>query len=146
MSAERAYNAHAMANDMPTIAVDFEKTRYNDTYTDFGMLYGRSPATGNVGMDKTIVKIAFDGFTKNMVKAIKMIDNTPYDIAFYDEDGSQIATYKAEISKMKKALEDELDALKRELTTALEEEVQSVEIAARKATSELQSSGTTTQL
>ena len=74
---------------------------------------------------------------------MQLIDETPYDIAFYDEDGMQVATFKSEINKMKNQFTNQLEMLDRELESALHDEIQTVELAAKQAVSELQS---TTQL
>ena len=144
-SAARAFNAHARANDIPTIGVP-ETGKYVEAEAiieSFGYDFQEKSPNGTVGMDKATVEIAMNEFHKKIDNAMQLVDETPYDIAFYDEDGSQVATFKNEINKMKSAFITRFKNVDKLLQNALNEEIQTVELAAKQAVTELQS---TTQL
>ncbi len=142
-AAARAFNAHARANDIATINVPSTEIYTTDGVEAFWYGLEEKSPMGIVGMDKSTVELAKSEFHKKVDNAMQLIDETPYDIAFYDEDGMQVATFKSEINKMKNQFTNQLEMLDRELESALHDEIQTVELAAKQAVSELQS---TTQL
>ena len=96
-----------------------------------------SPDTGAVGMDKATVRIALDEFKKGINKIADMINDTPMDIAFFDEEGIQIASYQAEINKMKERVTSLFDEMCNEIEKAIEEEIETLTLASQQATEAL---------
>ena len=132
--AEAAYNENAFANGGGYIIIDrtpFPETRGIDLSA---VNYG-----GLVGMDVIGVQVDLDHYKASVDEVIKVIDNLPMNIAFYDPDGSQANAYKTAITTARNKVYDEISNLIKDIEAAIENEVKTTKDAASSAASTLQS-------
>ena len=92
-------------------------------------LYERDPNTGSIGMDITKCKGIKEDFVRDVNQIIKRIDSTPYDIAFFDPNGTQKATYKQEIMKICDRFMDCFNDVCKDFMNYLETESSAIESA-----------------
>ena len=143
-SAERAYNINAVANgcqpipdDQMITAMPYSTGGMYTNYVENGTDLSEVNENGVVGMNKMLVKTALDLFNKKINEGCRIIDDTPYSIAFFDEDGSQKQAFKAEITKMKDELVQEVLGILQSIDEAIETEVNTMELAKQQATQTL---------
>ena len=128
-----AYNTNALANGGALISIDrtpFPETRGIDLSA---VNYG-----GLVGMDVVGVQVDLDHYKASVDEVIKVIDNLPMNIAFYDSDGSQASAYKGAITTARNKVYDEISNLIKDFEGAIENEVKTTKDAASSAASTLQ--------
>ena len=138
-SVTEAYNRLAIANGLIPIESKKMRSRSGDSFSY--ALVSRSALSEIVGMNTNAVKEALVVFGKNVDKIIQLIDETPDNIAIFDEQGRALAVFKTEITKMKERLVASFYDVEAELSAVLNEEIQNVEAAKKEAIQELQDIG-----
>lgn len=133
-----AYNAHAIANNLPTLSSKYEHFEYQPDNALFGelTLLERSPE-GNVVMNIPRVEAARDAFAtvvEDQMQEVFVSQQTP---AFFDQNGQQIESYYHLINSMQQKLKGSFNELIHTLNTKIEEERSAVEKAASQATQNL---------
>ena len=136
-SAIKAYNMNASANGLNMIPDDTAFPRNYVTTMTIASKMHECSTNGVVGMNKANVKIALENYRSGMVKASTMVANTPYDIAFFDENGKQRESYRGEIRRMRQKFSDANIDLIKYVYDALETEINTMELAKQGATNAL---------
>ncbi len=144
-TAVKAYNIHARLDGLPTIDEGY------NTPTEYGSIKwsnegGRDISTiqlfdknseGVVGMNKIVVKAALNTFVKKVNMVLERVNNTPYNIAFFDETGEQQAAYKEEITRMANRVRETFTSMIESLNKSIGEEINTLELAKNQATESL---------
>jgi hypothetical protein len=137
----RAYNSNASAHGLSTI--DSSGYYSGEELYNFGLqgdgsgsgdfsyvkLYDRDPNTGAIGMDINKCSIIKDDFVRKVKEITKRIDYTPYDIAFFDPNGTQKNAYKQEIVKISDKFIDCFEDIINDFRNCLENEADQVAAA-----------------
>ena len=138
VNAVNAYNINANANGWPTMsAFGCEERPYGTVSLMIDMQLSEISPDGVVGMNKNAVREALDVFDANIKECIDMVDKTPYNISIYDEEGSQVASFKAEISRLKEKIVTNLSEMKHNINLSIEKEIEVIDKAKNNATESL---------
>ena len=127
VDAVRAYNIHAKANGLSPIDTHgCEERPYGKGAFVIDMVLLEKSTDGVVGMIKGDVREALAVFRENVSNCIKLVDDTPYNIDIYDENGSQMASFKYEINRLKEKLVSSLTEMEKNINLSLEKEIEVV--------------------
>jgi len=135
-NAETAYNTISIANGGGSLGANYGSQPTQGSQGYFGSLK-ESGASGIVGMNMMQVELALVVYGEAVEKGLAALAAVPTNIAFYDPNGEQQATYKAEIEKVKNTLEETINSMLDEIEAAMETEHNSLVLAKENATSAL---------
>ncbi len=134
-NAEHAYNVIASAHGGEGyISVNISNEGHVES------LGGRSfkaEKDGVVGMNIALVKVDLDAFDISMNKFYSSLDSIPMEIAFYDTEGTQLASYRNAIAKCKNDAKTAAESVRKEVQAAMETEQNTILLAKQQATETL---------
>ena len=135
-NAETAYNTISIANGGGYLGANYGSQPVPSIQGYFGNL-NETGTSGIVGMNLMQVQLALVVYGEAVEKGLNALAAVPTNIAFYDPNGEQQATYKAEIEKVKNNLEETINSMLDEIEAAMETEQNSLILAKESATDAL---------
>ncbi len=138
--AEKAFDTVSVANGGRALGANYGTIPKPEIGHLFGFLK-ESGDTGIIGMNVNQVNYALAEYGDYVIKALEALEAVPTNIAFFDPDGAQQATYKKTINDVKNKLEETIHSMLDEIQSAMETEQQTVLTAAQNSASTLQGQG-----
>ncbi len=110
-----AYNYHANANGLPTMADEFEEYEFQPDGAQFGDYSLLESKDGVVGMNINVIETARDTFFNEVNAQIENIYASYHKPAFYDESNDQVSSFVSMVveqeEKLKETFKTALDTL-----------------------------------
>ena len=142
LSLQSAYNTIATANGMEPLNYYEDKGPLEEITETEKVLLSVSP-TGIVGMNKTEVQDITNQFCNYIKTDVKTeIEKTPLTVSFYDPGEEVIIAYKERVNNIVNNLITVIDELAAEITTIIQEEVDTAQISAKAAAEAISNNGT----